>query len=621
MKILSVLILVFVSLTSKAGLYSASSLAFNHVIEQMAAISAAGPGPHTLVLPAGAVNYTQGTNWSPPANVTIVGAGTGIFGGNDLTIFTNNNVADSPIFRFNVTNGGKFRFSGITIAAGAETIRENGPLAFYGPGVVEMDSNHFYATNYNNAKVIILGSGIRGVARSSKFDFQGYSAFYVYNGRSAGENDPVANYEWSLPTDPGGTNYFFIEDNIINGLAEGGWTVFPSRVYDGFSGAKMVVRFNTMTNMCVGETHATGHAPGDRGLRAQEAYGNRIYSTHVADGKEPNFAFLDCKGGTTLAWGNSFDQVYKMFLHLRVTRQDNITYEQVPAPDGWGYTGAAHRTGVVDVAGTTVTWVSGGQFDTGWRSNTMIYITDATGKAFVNQQAGNGPSLSIASVASATSLTLDNSGHIGGNLSSKSYWVGSVWDGNQDFSGYPTIDQPGRGQGDLITNVPPYRTNLTLNAAVWPRQALEPIYVWDNVGGIVSGYSTEYYATNGGARIVPNRDFYPQASGVQTTTSSPFNGTVGTGWGTIANRPSTCTEGVAYFASDEGSWNTSSSNPYGVQMNGADGVLYKATSANTWTLYYVPARYPSIYASDGTTIATGTNSGKKTTRPGRPKRN
>ena len=74
--------------------------------------------------------------------------------------------------------------------------------------------------------------------------------------------------------------------------------------------------------------------------------------------------------------------------------------------------------------------------------------------------------------------------------------------------------------------------------------------------------------------------------------TSPFGGTSGTGWGTLANRPTTCTPGVAYFGTDQGSWNTSTSNPYGVQQNSADGVLYKCTAPNTWTLYYTPYTYP-----------------------------
>jgi hypothetical protein len=40
-----------------------------------------------------------------------------------------------------------------------------------------------------------------------------------------------------------------------------------------------------------------------------------------------------------------------------------------------------------------------------------------------------------------------------------------------------------------------------------------------------------------------------------------------------------------------------------VQQNGADGVLYKATATNTWTLYYEPYAYPHplIAATEGTT--------------------
>jgi hypothetical protein len=64
---------------------------------------------------------------------------------------------------------------------------------------------------------------------------------------------------------------------------------------------------------------------------------------------------------------------------------------------------------------------------------------------------------------------------------------------------------------------------------------------------------------------------------------SSFNGTVGVGFGTLAARPSTCTVGVGYWATDEGTWN---------RGTGDDGNLYKCTSTNTWTLYYTPYQYP-----------------------------
>jgi hypothetical protein len=74
--------------------------------------------------------------------------------------------------------------------------------------------------------------------------------------------------------------------------------------------------------------------------------------------------------------------------------------------------------------------------------------------------------------------------------------------------------------------------------------------------------------------IAENSEFYNE--------NSSFNGTSGMGVGTLANRPATCTKGVGYWATDQGSWN----------QQGADGVLYKCTSKDTWTLYYTPYTYP-----------------------------
>ena len=44
------------------------------------------------------------------------------------------------------------------------------------------------------------------------------------------------------------------------------------------------------------------------------------------------------------------------------------------------------------------------------------------------------------------------------------------------------------------------------------------------------------------------------------------------------------TTGVASWKTNEGNWDS-------IQA-GADGVLYKCTSTNTWTLYYTPYTYP-----------------------------
>lgn len=169
----------------------------------------------------------------------------------------------------------------------------------------------------------------------------------------------------------------------------------------------------------------------------------------------------------------------------------------------------------------------------------------------------------------------------------------SEWDQNADGpTGEACLDQPGRGKGDLLSGQFPNKVNAMTGTRAWPNQAVEPIYIWANVASVAPGWGGSFYSNETLGRVVADRDYYAQASGVQTTPTSPFNGTTGTGWGTIANRPTTCTTGVGYFATDQGSWNTSTSNPYGVPQNGAQGVLYKCTATNTWTLYYTPYTYP-----------------------------
>jgi hypothetical protein len=136
-----------------------------------------------------------------------------------------------------------------------------------------------------------------------------------------------------------------------------------------------------------------------------------------------------------------------------------------------------------------------------------------------------------------------------------------------DQAGAP-MDQPGRGQGDLLSGSFPDVTNKATNcsisqACVNPRQKLEPIYEWDNVWTTAGGGSK--MAAYEGNVLLANRDYYSQ--------TSSFDGTSGVGRGTLAARPGTCTAGVAYWASDT-------------------NTLYQCTATNTWSSYYTPYTYP-----------------------------
>lgn len=163
---------------------------------------------------------------------------------------------------------------------------------------------------------------------------------------------------------------------------------------------------------------------------------------------------------------------------------------------------------------------------------------------------------------------------------------------------YPMLDQPGRGYF------------ATANAGKWPTassytdanyQQLMPFYLfgnkWQTTGGVWGNPpATSVYFVSTAAYMKANREWYdPVGYAVQSSASSPFDGTVGTGIGTIANRPATCTAGVGYWATDEGSWNTSGNSVMTYPQGGSSytqGRLYKCTATNTWSLYYTPYAYP-----------------------------
>ncbi len=167
-------------------------------------------------------------------------------------------------------------------------------------------------------------------------------------------------------------------------------------------------------------------------------------------------------------------------------------------------------------------------------------------------------------------------------------------DGNRSptstYHGYPCKHQPGRDLDALLYPVFAFRNVNTSNGT--------KVNLVINGGGVPVGnpdYTNDHLAND--------RDFYNAVSvSEQTSKVSPFDGTTGIGHGRLANRPDTCTTtreladagrgGVMYWATDQGSWNQSTSNPYGVQENGADGVLYMCTAPNTWSVYYTPYTYP-----------------------------
>jgi len=179
---------------------------------------------------------------------------------------------------------------------------------------------------------------------------------------------------------------------------------------------------------------------------------------------------------------------------------------------------------------------------------------------------------------------------------------GSLYDQAPFSTTSQCFDQTGTGAGLLMENATPVlvsNPSCTSGSAgaCWAQNALDPVYEAGEVcnrtdGG---GCSPAFVATSSEAssRVTANKYFYAEVSmSAQSSPTSPFNGTSGTGYGTLANRPTTCTPHVGYWATDQGNWNTYSSTQV--------GELFVCTATNTWTMSYQPYTYPHPLVSGGT---------------------
>jgi hypothetical protein len=211
-------------------------------------------------------------------------------------------------------------------------------------------------------------------------------------------------------------------------------------------------------------------------------------------------------------------------------------------------------------------------------------MTDNTKSWTANQLAPAGSPYSVYDVTQGfwTEVVSNTSNSItSANAINESTWYSTgfnVGDSYQILRATVCADQPGRGQGKYVSGSTPSPAS-PLN------QALDPIYEFADT--ITAGGNVyTHLQPDDTSRVIANRDYYSDlGAAAQSSPTTPFNGKSGVGRGTLANRPTTCTTGVGYWATDQGSWNTSG-NGFG------QGVLYKCIGTNTWAVGYTPYTYP-----------------------------
>lgn len=249
---------------------------------------------------------------------------------------------------------------------------------------------------------------------------------------------------------------------------------------------------------------------------------------------------------------------------------------------GGGYNAATMNVGDPYWISCAKAYVAGAS--TGGGSNT---IADTTQSWTTNQWFTNGAPYTMwditqgasNEIASNTSNTLTGNGTCN-NFSCATFGAGHIYVITRATQ---CLDQPAAGVLAGNTSVV-YISGTPILPVGSVHESISPVYEFMDT--LQSGVTWNSAVGSASAREIANRDFFSESTNqpAQTSPSSPFDGTSGNGHGTLANRPITCSQGVGYWATDQGTWNQSGS--------GGQGQLSVCTATNTWSPYYTPYTYP-----------------------------
>jgi hypothetical protein len=494
----------------------------------VAAAVAAANSGDTICVAAGSDTWSSSITVTN-SNKALTIAGSASWAGTGTTSITCS--ARCFYWSSNTTNDVAIRITGFTLSSSDSTFYVDSDGGGFGPQGWRID--HIIRTN-SSGGIINFFDGFGGPSLNS--GLEGlidnntiYNGRIVFYGEAGTPYGTGGHYRWIEPTNFGAQNFVYVEDNLFDNSSVNPNVVNGTNTVDGNNGAKYIYRFNDFNN---GRVEAHGVQGTHRATRAHIF----MYNSFIAPSNTDcilRYFFL--RGGESMVFGNRTD-----------------------GDDGGGSSGCPGTEISIDVA----------------RSNQQD--TDPT---FASQIVG-----------------------VGGGCDGDA-WVDENQSGQE---GWACLDQAGAGVDSTMHVMTGSQGSTwawsTTARNTYVTQARSPWYLWDNIrtdtnNDIDWDHNCVGFAASCTRQetklIVRNRDIYTSAGNTaQVSSSSPFNGTTGTGYGTLANRPSTCTSGVGYWATDQGTWNHSTTNARGVPRNGADGQLFKCTATNTWTLHFEPYTYP-----------------------------
>jgi hypothetical protein len=474
-------------------------------------------------------------------SISLIGAGIG------NTVIIGNAPGETTAILW-TTKPGFSRLSGFTIGgtAGCSSGDQGGMVKIEGTSKnVRVDHVRFNSTTCGSLRI---DGSVAGVADHNTFDNSAFLSHstQVQHQSWEGVGDHGHN-SWASDSTIGTDNQFYFEDNTFNNTLRTGRELYAT---NDDRGARTVYRFNTFNNG-VYATHGTETGGTNRGFRHTELYHN-VFNWSLA-----NFSsVIGFRGGTGMVFNNTVAGDFQHLFTVTTLRRSDL-WSSHPGSYPYGRCGTIAVTSIIR-AGSTAIATAPNHYSHENGSYTVI--------AGADQPEYNRTFVTFG--ISPTQFTFTVSGTpvspATGTITAR-----SPFDGNVDGTGYRCMDQAGSGKGMLISGDGPQATDISPIAAIG--NELEPIYAWNN---LLNGAQSNVTVVDAADIVVADREYYNFADS--------FNGTTGIGVGPLADLPLTCTPGVGYWATDQGTWNTT----------GPDGQLYKCTSPNTWALFYEPYTYP-----------------------------
>jgi hypothetical protein len=458
-----------ISYRAEAGTITASGVDLPSV---SSAVALASDGDR-VVIPPGTASWNS--TLTVTKGITLVGATT-ISGSADSPTVTNATIIVDEVTRDsglnapiivvnNLASGATFRLTGVTLRVGTgagATGAYNGAVRLFAtpPTAVRIDHCHFDGLKQDFIHVLTTTYGV-----IDHCVFDGYNpclAITASNGGPSGVGDEA----WASPPYFGSEKFIFVEDNTFNN----GRSAQTNNNIDCDSGGRYVARYNFFNN-CLPNTHGTESGGRHRGSRAIEVYNNTIKFSYAATAGQ-------LRAGTALIHDNTYSGLINGGgMGLRVYRE----WASFPfgGNQGWGGASGVNSLDSNDPANPHESGTHTGA------SGTTGVLTDARknwtphqwiGYTLYNNSStngGNGPYRRSAYIKDNTSNTLtyvyDTTYSV--NLTFNN---GETYQINKVLAG---LDQVGRGQGSLLTN--PVGGTIT-TSTLWPHQALEPVYSWNN---------------------------------------------------------------------------------------------------------------------------------------------